>query len=88
LETADRQSGNKKNVLCKHLEGKTLFTGMLRVYAPIHTEMKDTLLTDNTQGEEDVAPQSRRRKRNSDPDDDSTNSKKEATEKCRPLTVY
>jgi hypothetical protein len=35
---------NEKSVLCKHLDGKTLFTGMLRLYAAIHREMEDSLL--------------------------------------------
>jgi hypothetical protein len=29
LETADQQSAENENILCKHLDGKALFTGML-----------------------------------------------------------
>jgi hypothetical protein len=31
-------------VLCKHLEDKALFTAMLRLYAVIHKEMRDSFL--------------------------------------------
>jgi hypothetical protein len=51
---------NEKNLLCKRFDGKALFTGMLRLYAAIHRELKDSLLPDSTQGKEEVAPQSRR----------------------------
>ncbi|XP_023721418.1 uncharacterized protein LOC111872095 [Cryptotermes secundus] len=34
----------ERTVLCKHLEGKTLFTAMLRLYAAIHREMRESLL--------------------------------------------
>jgi hypothetical protein len=37
---------------------------------------------------EEAEPHSKRRKRNSDSDDGSSISKREATEKCRPLPVY
>jgi hypothetical protein len=30
-------------VLCKHLDVKALFTGMLRLYVATHTEMRDSL---------------------------------------------
>jgi hypothetical protein len=34
----------EKLVLCKHLEGKTLITAILRLYAATHREMVETLL--------------------------------------------
>jgi hypothetical protein len=33
----------ERAVLCKHLEGKALFTGLLRLYAITHREMRDSL---------------------------------------------
>jgi hypothetical protein len=77
----------EKNVLYKYLGGKALFTGMLRLYAALHKEMKDSLVLDNTKREEEDAPRSRRQKRKSDFDDGSNNNKKEETEKSRPLPV-
>jgi hypothetical protein len=79
---------NEKSILCKQLDGKTLFTGMLRLYAAIQREMEDSLLPEYAQAKEEAAPRSKLRKRNSDSDDGSSISKKEATEKCRPLQVY
>jgi hypothetical protein len=35
---------NEKNILCKHLDGKALFTRMMRPYAAIHRELEDSLL--------------------------------------------
>jgi hypothetical protein len=35
---------NEKSVRCKHLDGKALFTGMLRLYTAIHREVEDSLL--------------------------------------------
>jgi hypothetical protein len=32
----------EKSVLCKHLDGKALFTGILRPYASMHREMSQT----------------------------------------------
>jgi hypothetical protein len=61
---------------------------MLRLYAAIHREMEDSLLPECTQEKEEATPRNKRRKRNSDPDDGSSISKREATEKCRPLPVY
>jgi hypothetical protein len=79
---------NEKSVLCKHLDGKVLFTGMLQPYAEIHREMEDSLLPECARGKEEAAPHSKRRKRNSDSDNGSSISKRDATKKCRPLTVY
>jgi hypothetical protein len=50
--------------------------------------MEDSLLPECAQGKEEAETQSKRRKRNSDSDDGSSISKREATEKCRPLPVY
>jgi hypothetical protein len=52
---------NEKNVLCKHLDGKALFTGLLRFYAAIHREMENSLLPYCAQGKEEAAPHSKRR---------------------------
>jgi hypothetical protein len=52
---------NEKSVLCKHLDGKVFFIGMLRLYAAIHREMEDSLLPECAQGKEDAAPHSERR---------------------------
>jgi hypothetical protein len=50
--------------------------------------MDNRLLPESAQGKEEAEAHSKRRKRNSDSDDDSSISKREATEKCRPLPVY
>jgi hypothetical protein len=76
---------SEKIVLCKHLDGKALFTGMLRLYAATHGEMEDSLLPECTQGKYEAAPHSKRRKPNSYSDHGSSISKREATEECRPL---
>jgi hypothetical protein len=57
IQTSSQQNGNgatwkrlvdkaesEKSVLCKHLDVKALFTGMLRLYAATHREMEDSLL--------------------------------------------
>jgi hypothetical protein len=79
---------NKENVLCKHLDGKALFTGMMRLYAAIHRELEDSLLPECDKGSEEDVPRSKRRKRNSDSDDGSSTSKRETTDKTRRLPVY
>jgi hypothetical protein len=33
----------ERAMLCKHLEGKVLFTGMLRLHTATHREMRDSL---------------------------------------------
>jgi adenylate kinase len=85
------KAGTEKNILCKHLDGKALFTGMLRLYAAIPRELTESLLPEHIQGIED-APHSRRRKRNSDSYDGSSSTTKmevkEAKERSRPLPVY
>jgi hypothetical protein len=52
-------------VLCKHLEGKPLFTALLRLYAATHTELRESLLQERGQEKatEEFCEQ-RRRKRN------------------------
>jgi hypothetical protein len=79
---------NEKNVLCKHLDGKALFTGMMRLYAAIHRDLEDSLLPECAKGSEEDVPRSKRRKRNGDSDDGSSTNKREATDKFRPLPVY
>jgi hypothetical protein len=54
-------------------------------YTQQHREMEESLLPECAQGKEETEPHSKRRKRNSD---GSSISKREATEKCRPLSVY
>jgi hypothetical protein len=77
-----------KSVLCKHFDGKPLFTGMLRLYTATHREIEDSLLPECAQGKLEAEPHSKRRKRNSNSDDGRGISKREATEKCRPLPAY
>jgi hypothetical protein len=81
------QAENEKNVLCKHLDGKALFTGMLRLYATTHRELTESLLPECAQEKKRGRPRSRRRKRNSDSDDGSI-SKRKATDKPRQLPAY
>jgi hypothetical protein len=69
---------NEKSVLCKHFDGKALFTGMLRLCLAIHREMEDSLLPECAQEKEEVEPHNKRRKRNIDFDDGSSISKREA----------
>jgi hypothetical protein len=38
------KSEAERAVLCKHLYGKALFTAMLRLYAAIHREMRESFL--------------------------------------------
>jgi hypothetical protein len=81
------QAENEKHILCKHLDGKALFTRMLRLYATTHRDLKESLLPECSQEKEKDAPHGRRRKRNSDSDDGST-SKRKATDKHRQLPAY
>jgi hypothetical protein len=69
-----------KVVLCEHLEGKTLITAFLRLYAATHREMVETLLQevqDAPETKEEFREQ-RRRKRNSS-DGQATQAKKSST---------
>jgi hypothetical protein len=51
----------ERAVLCKHLDGKVLFTAMLRLYAAIHREMRDSVMPANQQPNEKFREQRRRR---------------------------
>jgi hypothetical protein len=53
----------EKAVLCKHLDGKAIFTAILRLYTTIHREMRESLLPEETETPEGFSEQ-RRRKRN------------------------
>jgi hypothetical protein len=53
----------ERAVLCKHLDGKALFTAILRLYAAIHRVMHDFVLPAQQQSTEEFSDQ-RRRKRN------------------------
>jgi hypothetical protein len=57
----------EREVLCKHLDGKTLFLAVLRMYAAIHRELRDSLATEEQQIEE--FREQRRRKRNPSEDE-------------------
>jgi hypothetical protein len=70
------------------MDGKALFTGMMRLYAAIHRELEDSLLPVCAKKREEDVPRSKRRKRNSDSDDSSSTSKRDVTDKFRPLPVY
>jgi hypothetical protein len=61
---------------------------MLRLYTATYREMEESLLPESAQGIEEAEPHSKRRKTNNDTDDGSSVSKREPTEKCRPLPVY
>jgi hypothetical protein len=49
----------ERTVLCKHLDGKTLFTGILRLYAAIHREMKEMLQSEQVQSPTEFREQKR-----------------------------
>jgi hypothetical protein len=53
----------KRAVLCKHLDGKALFTAMLRFYAAHHREPRDFVLPAEQKSTDEFREQ-RRRKRN------------------------
>jgi hypothetical protein len=67
MERTDSQRKTERAVLCKHLDGKALFTAILRLYAAIHREVRDSVLPAKQQQTEEFREQ-RRRKRN--PSDD------------------
>jgi hypothetical protein len=54
----------EKVVLCKHLEGKTLITTILRMYAATHSEMVETLLQEVEDAPETKEEFREQRKRN------------------------
>jgi hypothetical protein len=53
----------ERAVLCKHLDGKALFTAMLRLYAALHREVRDSVLPAQQNSTEEFREQ-RRHKRN------------------------
>jgi hypothetical protein len=61
-QLADRAEA-ERGVLCRHLDGKALFTAILRLYALTHREMEDSLLNttegDPAQGNEEFREQKR-----------------------------
>jgi hypothetical protein len=58
------KSETERTVLCKHLDGKALFTATLRLYAAIHREMRESLLLVQQESSEKFREQ-RLRTRNS-----------------------
>jgi hypothetical protein len=68
----------ERAVLCKHLDGNALLLAILRMYAAIHRELRDSLVTEEQQTEE--FREQRRRKRNPSEDE----SKKSKTSKPTP----
>jgi predicted acyl esterase len=59
----------EKMVLCKHLEGKTLITAILRLYVATHREMVETLVQeveDTPETKEEFREQRRRKRSSSD----------------------
>jgi hypothetical protein len=42
----------ERAVLCKHLDGKAIFLVVLRMYAALHRELRDSLLLEEQQSEE------------------------------------
>jgi hypothetical protein len=49
----------EKTVLCKHLNGKALFTAILRLYAAIHRDMRDSFLPEQKESSEEFREQRR-----------------------------
>jgi hypothetical protein len=68
-QLADRVEA-ERGVPCKHLDGKALFTAILRLYAATHKEMKDSLLNitegDPIERHEEFCEQERRKRIPSD----------------------
>jgi hypothetical protein len=67
-ELAD-EAETERSVLCKHLDGKALIIGLMRLYAAIHREMVETVQADHSDKQEvdehEWFKQQRRRKRSS-----------------------
>jgi hypothetical protein len=57
------RSEAERTVICKQLDGKLLFTVMLRLYAAIHREIRGSVLPEQEESTEEFR-QHRRRKRN------------------------
>jgi hypothetical protein len=51
----------ERTVLCKHLDDKALFTGILRLYAAIHREMNATLQSGQVESQMKFREQKRRK---------------------------
>jgi hypothetical protein len=64
----------ERAVFCKHLEGKALYAGLIRLYAATHAELSGTLRTEEEESPGEFREQ-RRRKRNP-PDEHPTAPKK------------
>jgi hypothetical protein len=69
IQTSPQKNGNgatwkrliakaesEKSVLCKHFDGKVLFTGMLRLYTATHRETEESLFPECAQGKERLSP--------------------------------
>jgi hypothetical protein len=56
----------ERTVLSKHLEGKELFTGILRLYAATHRGMTSTLQSEQVESEQEFREQKRRKRNLSD----------------------
>jgi hypothetical protein len=56
----------ERTVLCKHLEGKALFTGILRLYAAIHRDMNETLQSEQVEPPKEFLEHKRRNRNPSD----------------------
>jgi hypothetical protein len=56
----------ERAVLCKHLDGKVLYTSMLRLYAALHREMRDSILPAQQISTEEFREQWRRKRNASD----------------------
>jgi hypothetical protein len=56
----------QRTVLCKHIDGKALFTGILRLYAAIHREMNETLQSEQVESPMEFREQKRPKRNASD----------------------
>jgi hypothetical protein len=56
----------ERTILCKHLDGKALFTGILRLYAAIHRGMNETLQSEQVESPMEFREQKRRKRNASD----------------------
>jgi hypothetical protein len=60
------EAENDRVVLCKKLDGKALFKAMLRLYAALHRELRDTVLPPQQKSTEEFREQTRRKRNPSD----------------------
>jgi SAM-dependent MidA family methyltransferase len=56
----------ERTVLSKHLDGKTLFTDILRLYAAIYREMTATLQSEQVEPQQEFREQKKRKRNLSD----------------------